>query len=260
MIDDLLPLVPVSQAALWAGFAVLVRVGAILAVMPAFGDQAVPMRVRFALAVMFTMVVAPSVQAGINAAPQTMLAAAAILAPEVVTGLFFGLVLRFFIFALQIAGAIAAQSTSLSQIFGGTAGVDPQPAIGHLLVVGGTALAAMMGLHVQAAAYVMHSYQLVPFATWIAPSTLTRLGIQEVGRAFSLGFTLAAPFLIASLIYNVTLGVINRAMPQLMVSFVGAPALTAGGLLLLLLAAPLMLGVWIAAFGDFLAAPFGGWP
>ena len=84
------------------------------------------------------------------------------------------------------------------------------------------------------------------------------VGVKEVGRTFALGFTLAAPFVVASLIYNVTLGVINRAMPQLMVSFVGAPAITAGGLFLLFITAPVLLGVWIATFGDFMANPFGG--
>jgi flagellar biosynthetic protein FliR len=64
------------------------------------------------------------------------------------------------------------------------------------------------------------------------------------------------PFAIAALIYNVALGVINRAMPQLMVAFVGAPALTAGGLLLLYAAAPVMLSVWITALGRVLEQPF----
>jgi flagellar biosynthesis protein FliR len=260
MIAQLLPLLPVSQAYLWAGFAVFIRIGAMMAVLPAFGDQPVPMRVRLVLGLMFTLIVAPAVNTEIAGPPPTFVAAAIILAPEVVAGLFFGLLLRFFILALQIAGSIAAQATSLSQIFGGTAGVDPQPAIGHLLVVAGTALAALSGLHVQAAVYMIHSYSLVPFGSGMAPRIVAQAGVQEVARAFGLGFSLAAPFLIASLIYNVVLGVINRAMPQLMVSFVGAPALTAGGLLLLLLAAPLMLSVWILAFRDFMGNPFGGLP
>lgn len=257
MIEDLLPLLPLSQAYLWTGFAVFVRVGAVMAVLPAFGDQPVPIRVRVLLGFMFTLVIAPAVSANIPPAPLSLPGAVALLAPEVVTGLFFGLFLRFFILALQIAGSIAAQATSLSQIFGGTAGVDPQPAIGHMLVVAGTALAALSGLHVQAAAFLIHSYALVAFGTAVDPALVAQAGVDQVARTFSLGFSLAAPFLIASLIYNVVLGVINRAMPQLMVSFVGAPALTAGGLLLLLLAAPLMLGVWIVAFSDFMNNPFG---
>jgi flagellar biosynthetic protein FliR len=87
---------------------------------------------------------------------------------------------------------------------------------------------------------------------------LSRAGIAEISRAFALGFTLAAPFVIASLIYNVTLGVINKAMPQLMVAFVGAPAITAGGLVLLMLAAPLMLSIWVESMALFIMDPFKG--
>ncbi len=260
MMDDLMPLLPVSQMVLWTGFAVFVRISAMMAVLPAFGDQPVPIRVRLMLSLMFTLVVAPAVAPGLAMLPGSPWDAAILLGPEVIAGLLFGLFLRFFILALQIAGSIAAQSTSLSQIFGGTAGVDPQPAIGHLLVVAGTALAALSGLHVQAAAYMIQSYDLLPFGVRIDGEVVSHIGTAEVSRAFGLGFTLAAPFLIASLIYNVVLGVINRAMPQLMVSFVGAPAITAGGLLLLLITAPIMLAIWMTAFSTFMAAPFGAWP
>lgn len=257
--NDLLPLLPLSQAAFWTGFVVFVRVSAMMAVLPAFGDQPVPTRVRLVLAIMFTLVVAPAVGPTIGPMPDGLLRSAALLGPEALAGLFFGIFLRFFILALQIAGSIAAQSTSLSQIFGGTAGVDPQPAIGHVLVVAGTALAALSGLHVQAAAYMIQSYTLVPYGG-LQSDLVSRVGVSEVTRAFGLGFTLAAPFMIASLIYNVILGVINRAMPQLMVSFVGAPAITAGGLLLLFLTAPVILSVWMAAFSAFMDMPFGVWP
>lgn len=260
MMDQLLPLLSDLPLIYWAGFAVFIRIGAIMAVLPGFGDQVVPIRVRLALAVMFTLIVAPAVATNFDPVPDRLVTVATTLAPEVVTGLFFGLFLRFFIVALQIAGAIAAQATSLSQIFGGSPGVDPQPAIGHLLVVAATALAALSGLHVQAAAYMIHSYALVPLGAGLDPSLVAQAGVAQVADTFALGFSLAAPFLIGSLIYNLVLGVINRAMPQLMVSFVGAPALTAGGLFLLLLAAPLILGVWLLAFGAFLQQPFAGLP
>jgi flagellar biosynthetic protein FliR len=110
------------------------------------------------------------------------------------------------------------------------------------------------------AVYIINSYALIPFAIGLDPKLVAEVGVAEVTRTFGLGFTLAAPFLIASLIYNVVLGVINRAMPQLMVSFVGAPALTAGGLFLFFLTAPLMLATWVAAFSMFMAMPFGAWP
>jgi flagellar biosynthetic protein FliR len=173
---------------------------------------------------------------------------------EIVTGLFLGLLVRLFVLALQTAGAIAAQSTSLSQLFGGTAGADPQPAMANLLVVGGLAVAMMLGLHVKTAAYLIHSYSALPVGAVLSPQRVVTLGITQISATFGLAYSIAAPFLIASLVYNVALGVINRAMPQLMVAFVGAPAITAGGLLLFLAASPIMISVWHGAMTGFLSS------
>jgi len=81
-----------------------------------------------------------------------------------------------------------------------------------------------------------------------------------VGRVFSLAFSLAAPFLIASVLYNLALGVINKAMPQLMVAFVGAPAITLGGLVILLLTTPFILPAWMRLMQATLASPMGPLP
>lgn len=258
MIEELAQLVPFTQELLWAGFVVFLRVSSVVSMAPGFGEQSVPVRVKLAIAAAFTLIVTPIVADRVLPPPEGLPQIIGYLGPEILTGLLFGLALRFFVFALQIAGSIAAQSTSLAQIFGGTAGADPQPAIGHVLVVAGLALAALMGLHVHIAAYILQSYAMVPIGVLIAPDAVVVLGVGEVSRVFALGFQLSAPFLIASLIYNVTLGVINRAMPQLMVSFVGAPAITAGGLLLLMLSAPILLSIWIKALSAFMAMPFEG--
>ncbi|SEW41315.1 flagellar biosynthetic protein FliR [Cognatiyoonia koreensis] len=258
MIADLIPLLPFSQNALWGFFLVFLRIGSMVSFLPAFGEQTVPVRVRLGITLAFCLIIFPAVSDRTTAAPDTLMSGLAIGGPEIATGLFFGLLLRFFVIALQTAGAIAAQSTSLSQIFGGTAGADPQPAIGHVLVVAGLALAAMMGLHVQFAAYMIQSYNLVPLGAVVESETVSALGVAAVSRTFALGFTLAAPFVLASLIYNVTLGVINKAMPQLMVSFVGAPAITAGGLFLLLITAPFILSIWVDTFMAFVMNPSGG--
>jgi flagellar biosynthetic protein FliR len=246
-------LLGLARETLVAAFAVFLRVAGMMALLPAFGERSVPVRVKLGLALAFTLIILPTVPRPDEITPGILLA-------ETITGVFFGLLLRLFIFVLQIAGTIAAQSTSLSQIFGGSAGVDPQPAMAHVLVVAGLALAASMGLHVAVAEYMITSYELVPPGRMIPAEMLTVAGVDEVARSFALGFSLAAPFVIASMLYNVTLGVINRAMPQLMVAFVGAPAITAGGLVLLLLSAPILLSVWADALRGFLDTPLGGGP
>lgn len=253
--EALVPFVPVWQAAAWSAFVIFLRIGAIMATLPAFGEQTIPVRVRLALAICFTVIVYPNISPVVPSADSSFIAVGALVGSEVITGLFFGLLLRFFVFALQITGSIAAQTTSLSQIFGGSAGVDPQPAIGHVLVIAGLALAASLGLHVQFAKYMLLSYDFVAIGMPVPSGLVADIGLTGVSKTFALAFSLAAPFMIGSLVYNVTLGVINKAMPQLMVSFVGAPAITAGGLLFFMLSAPIILSIWIDAFAGFVAVP-----
>lgn len=250
-------LLPLLDEALWHGFAVFLRVAAITSMLPAFGEQTVPARIKLVLALAFTLIVAPAVvpyQMPVNLGDVTLF-----IFTEVLAGLALGIGIRLFILALQTAGTIAAHATSLSQVFGG-AGVDPMPAMGYVLIIGGLALAVLTGLHVKAAELVILSYDFMPMGRFTAGSVLSEWGVAQVARAFTLAFTLAAPFIILSVLYNVALGAINKAMPQLMVAFVGAPVITAGGLFLLLVSSPLILSVWVAAMDRFLANPFGPIP
>jgi flagellar biosynthetic protein FliR len=243
-----------AQIVLSTGFAVFLRVGAAMALFPAFGERAIPERVRLALALSFTIIIAPAV-----AEPVVQALGGGfirLLLSEVMAGLAIGAVVRLFVLALQMAGTIAAQATSLSQILG-FAMADPQPAMGQILWLAGLTLAVMAGLHLRLAELLISSYGAFPPGELPGAALLAHWGTGHAAEVFALAFTLAAPFVIASLIYNVALGVINRAMPQLMVAFVGAPAITAGGLLLLLASAPILLSVWLRTLELFLSHPFG---
>ena len=256
MTEALSKVMALSQAALLTGWFVFLRIGAAMALLPVFGDQSVPVRVRLALALGFTLIVAPAVADRIAPLAASGEVIGLPLVTETLAGLAIGLAVRLFIMALQMAGTIAAQSTSLSQFFGG-AGVEPQPAISQLMVVAGMALAVMYGLHVQLAKLLLLSYDLLPPGQFPAGNGMAEWGISHITHAVALAFSLAAPFVIASLIYNIAIGVINKSMPSLMVSFVGAPALALGGLVLLLLILPLSMGAWITDLGRFFANPFG---
>jgi len=242
---------------LWHGFVVFLRVAAIASLLPAFGEQTVPTRIKLVVALAFTAVVAPALP--IRFTQETDPALIFLILTEIVSGLLLGIGIRLFILALQTAGTIAAQSTSLSQVLGGSA-VDPMPAMGYILIIGGMALAAMAGLHVKAAQLIILSYDFLPVGRFIDPSIASEWGVKQIARAFTLAFTLAAPFVILSVLYNFALGAINRAMPQLMVAFVGAPVITLGGLALLMVSAPFMLVVWLEAMDRFMANPFGPIP
>ncbi len=247
-------LLAVAQEWLAIGTLVFLRVGAAFLVMPSISEQYVPVRVRLGAALAVTAFMAPTMSAilagtGIETSPSAVL-----FATEPIAGLLIGLSVRFVVHTVQIAGSIAAQSTSLSQIAGGVT-PDPQPAISGVLMISALTLAVIAGLHVHIVEMLMLSYQIIPAGILVDPSDVGHWGTERIGAAFSMAFSLAAPFLIASVLYNLALGVINKAMPQLMVAFVGAPAITFGGLLLLFLSAPLILPIWLRAMQIALSHP-----
>lgn len=249
----ILGLLDVSQPLMLSLFAVFLRIGAAMSLMPGFGEQSVPMRIKLMLGFSFTLVVWPM----LDDAARLSTIPAHFFFTEAVVGLAIGLFFRLFVMVLQLAGMMAAQATSLSQIFGGGATADPMPAFSNLLVIAGLALAMMSGLHIKLAIALAETYKVLPLGAFPDPASLSLWGTHGVSRAFALSFSLAAPFVIASVIYNVSIGAMNRAMPQLMVAFIGAPAITFAGLVMLAVAAPIMLGLWLGRFDAGLSDPFG---
>lgn len=255
--DDAAALLSITQSMLWHGFYVFLRVGAAVSLLPGFGEQSVPMRVKTGLALACTAAVAPAIPDFGIPDDMRFLSLPRYAATETLSGFVIGFIIRLFVLALQMAGSMAAQATSLSQI-AGSAGIDPLPAIGNVLLIAGLAFAMMNGVHLRAIELLVLSYNLFPAGDFAPASALSQWGVERISRAFALAFSLSAPFVIISVLYNFTLGVINRAMPQLMVAFVGAPVITAGGLIILMLVSPILLQIWMDTLLTFIANPFGG--
>lgn len=245
-LDFLVPL----QNMIWVAALIFLRVSAAVFLMPAFGEQSVPQRVKLIIALSFTAVIFPAISGQMTEISSLPLAAGA----EVVAGLCLGIGMRLFILALQMAASIAAATTSLTQMFAG-ASPEPQPAFGNLLTMAALALAVTAGLHIRVASLLILSYEAFPAGSFPKISDLSDWGLLNVVHATVLAFSLAAPFVIGSVIYNLALGVINKAMPQMPVSLVGAPVMTAGSLILMAIAAPILLGIWLTDFHGFLAQP-----
>ncbi|MHA3914360.1 flagellar biosynthetic protein FliR [Halovulum sp. GXIMD14793] len=242
--DQIAPLLNFSQSALVAAVLVFVRVGAIVSLAPGFGEQFIPVRVRLSIAICFAVIVWPLLDHSALSGPWTALRFGQMILGEAAIGVLIGLSLRLMVMALQLAGAIAAQTTALAQTAGAGVMPEPMPAIGNVLLLAGLALAMVLDLHIKLIGAVVTTYEIVGFGGGMTGPDIAQWGVAHAMQAFALGFTLAGSFLIAAFLYNVALGAINKAMPQLMVAFVGAPAITFATLVLLLLAAPVILTVW----------------
>ena len=257
MIEGLAELLAQSDISLAGLILVFVRVAAAVSLMPGFGEQAIPSRVRLMAALGFTMVVWPMVAPTLPQISDSLPSIAGLIVIEAGIGFLIGISLRLMVMAIQFAGSVAAQSTAITQVAGVGVTPDPMPAIGNILMLAGLTLALITGLHIKASLAIASTYELFPLGTVPVAGDIAEWGIARVANVFAFGFTLAAPFVIASFAYNLALGAINRAMPSLMVAFVGAPLITAGALLILLLAAPAIITVWNDRLDMVLANPMG---
>jgi len=254
MLAGLTTLLDFSEPAFVALVLVAMRIGAISALLPGFGEQNIPMRLRLMVMLSFTALVWPAVNARLGGAI-TLAHMPVMMVIEAIIGLLIGISIRLMVLALQLAGSIAAQTTSVSQIAGAAATPDPMPAVGNLLVIAGLTLVMVSGLPIKAVTAMIHSYDILPPGLMPAGNEVAAWGTARVSAAFALAFTLSAPFVVASFAYNLGLGAINRAMPSLSVAFVGAPAITAAAILILLLAAPVILVFWNGQIDALLANP-----
>ena len=173
-------------------------------------------------------------------------------------GLLIGFSLRMFIFALQTAGTIISQTLSLAQLFTPMFSADAETPYGTFLVFAAITLALISGMHVKVIILISETYTVFPFALFPDAAAAGQWIIKVFVDAFALAFQFAMPFIITALIYNLAIGAANRAMPQLLASLVGAPAITWAGLIMFALTVPALLQLWMQKFDQRILDIAGG--
>ncbi|MEM1421996.1 MAG: flagellar biosynthetic protein FliR [Pseudomonadota bacterium] len=235
---------------IYAAVAVFARIGAAAAFFPGIGDMLIPARVRLFAALLLTSLIFPAVvgtpDPRLSDPPFLLI----VIGSEAIIGVFIGLSVRLILFALQIAGSIIAMNLSMTQLFGAGVGPDPDASISTLLTLAAITMALSLGLHVKFVAALIATYDFAPLGASLSADIALSGIMGGVAEAFTLALALSAPILVAAFVYNLLLGAVNRAMPQLMVALVGMPALSLGGMILILLSGPVLLQVWMGRFDD----------
>ena len=208
----------------WAGGLIFARIGAILMLLPGFGEAYVPPRVRLSLALIISLALWPVVRATLPGLPDTVGGMAGWIIHEVVVGLMIGLLLRMFMSALTTAGEIISLQTTLS--FSQTANpmqAQPGTTLAAFLTLLGVTLLFATNTHHLFIAGMVGSYRLIAPAQPLVMSDFTTMAVRTLGDSFLLGVQLAAPVLVFALIFNLASGLIARVMPSFQVYFAAAP-------------------------------------
>ena len=200
------------------------RVGAVLMVLPVFGDDAVPGRVRLLSALALTAalwgILSPRVlplAAYDRALPGLIIA-------ELLVGLALGAIVRIMWAAAAMAGSLVSLQVGLtSAIVFDPAQGGQAPILSKFVGVAAAVVCMALAVHHLWIGAIVQSYAVFPVGALPPAGDFATLALSVATRSLALGLGLAAPLIIYGIVFNVALGLSARLAPAVQVFFIAQP-------------------------------------
>lgn len=229
-----------AQLSTWLAMLIypLARILALIASSPMLGNRQVPARIKIGLALILTIIIAPTLPAGQLPDPASA-QGLFILAQQVVAGLMMGFSIRLIFSAIEMAGDIAGMQMGL----GFANFFDPQhatftPIIAQFLGILVALSFVALDLHLAMLEALADSFQSFPISSAPLSASAYRTVAEWGGSLFAYALQLSLPLIAALLITNLALGILTRSAPQLNIFAVGFPITLAVGFGALALVVP----------------------
>jgi flagellar biosynthetic protein FliR len=244
--------IPLAESTIIAGFLAFCRVGACFMLMPGLSSVRVPLQVRLFIAIAVTMGLSTYLWDQILPHADRSLA---VLLPRIVSelmiGALIGLLARIYVMALQFMGAGIAMLMGYTGM--GSPGVqdgEPEAALAGIISFGALLLLFVFDFHHLVIRALVDSYAVAPpGAVFGARPALADIG-DTLGDSFLIALRLGSPFVAYALLVNLTIGFVNKLVPQIPVYFISLPFVLAGGLILVYLGLGTLLSLFADGFGD----------
>lgn len=231
------------------------RIGAIIMLLPGFGEAYVSARIRLIFALLLTLVFYPMLNANFAVIPDTLNGVFMIMFQELLIGLFIGASIKLFMSALGMTGMIVAMQTGL----GSAMSFDPNqgtqaPFFSTILNLMAVTLIFITDLHHLFFMAMIDSYTLFPSgADGLLPiGDFAAMAMKSISASFYLAIQMAAPFILYGVVFNVGLGILAKLMPQIQIYFVAMPANIAIGFILMMLLVGSMVMWFLDRFGEMM--------
>ncbi|HEY9009945.1 MAG TPA: flagellar biosynthetic protein FliR [Devosia sp.] len=231
------------------------RVGTLLMLLPALGEQVIPVRMRLSFALVFSLVLYPLIAPSLPSLPADMIEVLVLLFHELIIGLILGGITRLIMMATQVAGSVIAfqAGLSLAQSADPTNGGIQGAIIGSFLSFLGVTLIFATDLHHVALSAIHDSYMIFSPTDPLMFADALQMALQSAAAAFVIGVQMSAPFIVFGLVFYLGVGILGKLMPQLQVFFVAMPATIGVGLILFALLLAMMMGWYLTHFENELA-------
>ena len=217
------------------------RIAALVAAAPVLGHASLPARVKIGLAAFITLIVAPT----LPSMPQVTVFSAAgvwVLVMQLLIGAALGFAMQLVFAAVEMAGTLVGLQMGLgfATFFDPSSNASAQVISSFLNMIAMIAFLTFNG-HLQMISALIGSFQSVPIAAAVYGPPGMRTLVEWGGAIFSAGLLLSLPVVIALLVANLSLGILNRAAPQIGIFQIGFSVTLMVGMLLLLLMLPNMI-------------------
>ncbi|HMM88657.1 flagellar biosynthetic protein FliR [Bradyrhizobium sp.] len=228
---------------------VFARVGAMVMLLPGFGESNIPVRIKLAIALLLTLILLPLHRNDYHVDLTSMAALGVLMVHEIAIGIVLGATARVTLAALAVAGSVIAQQLGL----GFVTAVDPTQGqqgvlIGNFLSILGMTLLFATDTHHLVIAAINESYRIFAPGQLMPTGDVAALATRAFATAFKIGMQLSAPFLVFGLVFNIGLGVLARLMPAMQVYFVGVPLSIMAGFLIFALVLTGMMATYLNYF------------
>ncbi len=234
---------------------VLARVAGAVMLLPGLGETAPPAILRAGLALCLALLLLPTVLPSLPDMPEAGMLAALMIGAEVLTGVWFGWLARLLALALPVAAQFIAYLLGLSSVLQPDAQLGPQStALARLFDLAAPLAVLSSDLYQLPLVALGGLYRIVP-AGALLPSTDGAMSAMEMTtQMFALALRLAAPFVLAAVVWNVAIGLIARLVPRLQVYFIAMPGQILGGFLMLAALSGAILAAWEGTARTLLSA------
>ncbi len=230
---------------------ILTRLSGLVAFAPVFGSNAVPVRVKFALIFMISLILHFGFSIGFQyRQPDANLIVLEIL-KEFAVGAGMGVVILVLFSGIAYAGSIIAPQMGLaiSQL------VDPQtrsmmPLLSTVLnIIAVTFFLAIDG-HLMLLRAFVDSYRLLPLGDAAITNGFVMYLVKTASQMFVIALKISAPVLAVILFINTGMAIMARVVPQVNVIVVGFIITISAGIVTLALTLPYMLPYWTEFLTD----------
>src|SRR5438309_768117 len=120
----------VARDAIWTIVVVFARIGAMVMLLPGFGETSIPTRIKLSIALLLTLIILPLHRAAYQIDMTSLTPLLVLMLHEIIVGIVLGATARVTLPALQVAGSVIAQQLGL----GFVTAIDPTPGQQGLLV------------------------------------------------------------------------------------------------------------------------------